>query len=252
MPAVAAPAPLNWFSEVGRLLTGGGWPTHYLVVDTETNSLDVMSDACLPVQVGWLAAEHGAVKHHGALLLDWSRPGTGVDPAWLAETLEATRAGMAARGHPYHVTIDRMKSEGVDPVEGLGAFADLIAQALDGGFWVAGHNLIGFDLPLLARVFRQRLGRAPAIPPGRVLDTMLVERARMLKRCPPADGDGDHVAWLEGVRKVRTVKSNLGEHCVEVYKLAVDASKAHDAGADCRTNYLLIEAMRKLAEATIE
>ena len=242
MPA----APLNYFAAVGAFL--GGWPDDYLVVDVETQGLDPRAATTLPLQLGYCVVEGREVAAAGSVVLDWTRhPGVECGP--LASSIARCRHGMAARGQAYRFSLSVLQAEGVDPLDGLRSYRRLLADTLAGGGRLVGHNFHAYDRPLLEAAFFRHLGEPLEIPASSIFDTGMVEKARVMKTCPPASGLSIDDWYTRTSRRRGRGRWNLGEHCDEVYGLSVDRSASHDAANDCITTMRLMEAMRALTSA---
>jgi DNA polymerase III epsilon subunit-like protein len=237
--------PESWFARLGKYL--GGWPDDYLVADCETQGLDPYSNVTLPLELGWCLVEGRQEACRSEVVLDWTRH-RGVDRMWLAETLDRIRAVMEAKGYSYPYDLDYLADRGVEPREALREFRRLLADAIDAGYRLVGHNFFAYDRPLLVRSMASFCRCPLEIPAESVLDTGMIEKARMLKLFPPAAGELPLAEWYSKVRRSRRrVKWNLSQHCAGVYGIPVEAALAHGASYDCRTNHILLERMRQLA-----
>ena len=237
--------PENWFARIGDFL--GGWPDDYLVLDLETQGLDQFSTTTLPLEFGWCLVENRSVVSDGAVVLDWTRYPR-VDLDWLATTMEKTRNAMVARGLTYPFDISHLQTHGVDPREAITAARRLVKESLAARYRIVGHNLYAFDRPLLERSFASYIRKPLLVPPDAVLDTGMIEKARMLKTYPPSPGELAVRSWYDKIRRANNrVRWNMSEHCARTYGLPVDITEAHAAGYDCRINHLLVERMRKLS-----
>lgn len=232
---------LNWFTEMASFL-GGRLPVDYVVIDTETTGGAPLSDRCLPIQLGWLVVEDCKPTHHGQVVLDWTKDGYAVGDieTWMSQT----RYNMNLKGLHYPFNAQYLRHNGVDPAEALACMAGMMTQAVSAGYWLVGHNILGYDIPLLNRAFVTHCG-LPDIVATRVLDTMLIEKSRLLKQPPPLPGSMPLSAWYVAMRKGRVAGCGL-DTCIKTYSLPVDPQAAHDAGADVLTNHKLVEAMRRL------
>jgi len=232
----------NWFAAMGQFL--GGFPLDYLVLDTETQGVDVQSDDTLILQLGWAVVRQRELVSHGSVLLDWTRPDTGIDLHQLQTRMTAVRAAMAARGRTYQLTVDALQRDGVAPVHALQAVLDLIRRETR----FVGHNLWAFDRVLLERHFRSYLNQPFKFPYDTTFDTGMVEKARMLRLEPPAVGSRAICRWYEQLAQDRRrVKWNLDEHCNQIYRLDGALAEAHDAEFDCLQQHKLLERMHTLS-----
>jgi DNA polymerase III epsilon subunit-like protein len=239
--------PENWFAAMGRFL--GGWPADYLVLDIETNDVDPRNGGTLPLQLGWCLVEGGEISHRGAIGVDWTRHRR-MNVDWLAETIEQTRLRMEKRGRVYHCSIQGLQEHGVEPTEAVSEYRRLIEEAVAGGCRVVGHNFYAYDRVVLERSFAGFLRNPLKFDPAAIVDTGMVEKARMLKEFPPDPGSVELGAWYARIANAgRWTRWGLDRHCSEVYGLGADLAQAHDAAYDCYLNHLLLARMRALAEA---
>lgn len=223
-------------------------PDDYLVVDTETNGMQTDQDLVLPVQVGYALVRGRRVVARDAITINWAK--VMADHRMIREFWDRCRRtaeNMRSRGQECLLTADRVAREGLDPREAWPAYHDLIVGAIADGLPLAGHNIFGFDCPLLEKTAVQ-MGMSLGLDAARILDFGLIEKAIATGMAPPDVGDSI-AHWYARVRNAwRRGKWNLAPHCVEKYGLAADPGLAHDAGYDCWMSHLLIEAMRTLAE----
>lgn len=117
---------------------------------------------------------------------------------------------------------ESFKYNGITPkmLEGQPTFAEIadhVHRILHGRVWV-GHNIVAFDIPVLAEAFA-KIGRDPPVPAG-VLDTLLLVRRHFNRRAGPSNG-----------------MATLGEYFGE-------GIEKHRALADCR---MTLEVMKKVA-----
>jgi hypothetical protein len=225
-------------------------PDDYLVIDTETNGMQTGEDLVLPVQVGYALVRDRQVVVRDAVTINWAKIMGDygmIRKFW--DRCRRTAENMRSRGQECLLTADRVAREGLDPREAWPVYHDLVAGAIAGGLPLAGHNIFGFDCPLLEKTAVQ-MGLALDIRSARILDFGLVEKAISTGMALP--NGGDSIAdWYARVRNApRRGKWNLSPHCVEKYGLAADPGLAHDAGYDCWMSHQLIEAMRSLAEGS--
>lgn len=230
----------------------GGFPDDYLVFDFETNGIDATSPDTLILQIGYCVVDKRVPVDRGSLLLDWTQPDSGVDPGWLANSIERTRSAMAQKGKPYHVTIERMQNEGCHPIQALSDFVDLLTLTGVKGFRYVGHNAYMYDRRLMEAA-SSRYGVPFVFPKDSVLDTGMIEKAMGLRQGFDSRGSSDD--WNEFVyRAYSKTKWSLDGACADRYDLygrsKLAAADAHDAGVDCLLTHHLLEAMRDLSEDT--
>jgi DNA polymerase III epsilon subunit-like protein len=228
-----------WFDAVSRFL--GGWPDDYLVVDTETTGL--RPESHLIVELGWVEVHDRRIADSGSILLDWSREHC-VDFDRVACDLATVRQRMAARGESYRIDAALLKREGVAPAPALAEFVALMTTCHESGMALVGHNVWPFDRLFFQKAMAVFGSRPWLMPPGRLWDTGLLEKARQLT-LHPADDVGRYYDAV--ARDRRSVRYSLGKHCAEVYRLDVDATRTHSTAYDCEITHHLLEAMRSQA-----
>lgn len=232
----------------------GGLPDSYLVADVETNGLSVKDELVLPTQLGYLLAVDRKVEDYGAVVVDWSRvlPDHLKPVFW--EKVRKVERDMAEKGLRCKVPAGRIVAEGEDPRDAWPAYRDMLATALGNGLKVCGHNIVSFDCPLLSRVGLQ-MEAALDFEPHQLLDFGLFEKAINAGLEFPDPAKGTIEQWYHYVKSAfARGKWSLHPHCVEKYGLDIPReialTGAHDAAYDCVSSYLLVEAMRGIADGT--
>jgi len=233
--------PNPWARQLEALL-GGSWPRNYLAFDTETLGPDPANPSNLITQVGWAQAHDGIEIDYGSVILDWTAE-PWINVYYLEEQLAKVTARMAEKGHNYPVTIDRMRSEGLPPSDILPAFKEMLLGAIANGDHIAGHNAWHFDLPLIHLNLKRACDQGLEIPGESVLDTGMVDKARMLE-FPVSEYQDIGCLYSAVYKSGRRARCSLDGHCNEIYNLNIDANEAHDAGVDSRAVVRLVEAMR--------
>jgi DNA polymerase III epsilon subunit-like protein len=224
------------------------FPDDYVVFDVETTGLTPGDD--LITQVGFCLVQDRNVEENGSSLLDWTRC-EGVDQDWLRWRLAETKRQMEAKGKQNHMTYERLRDEGEDPLAVLKEYATLFGDAKDGGYYYLGHNALNFDIPFFQAHFT-RWGPQFNFDSALVVDTGLMEKAAQLNFYPwPGESLVDFYARVYNWKK-KGVFWSLDRNCVPKYKLdlihGLDMTKAHDAGFDCILTHHLFEHYRELAE----
>lgn len=128
----------NWYSAAADYL--GGFPRNYLVLDTETQGVEVDSPRVVPVQLGYALVVDGRCVDHDDYLVDWTRGAAAMAEDAFRGSLDAVRAAMASKGKPYHVDWESIRASGLSPEEALGALGEIVVDALDNGYEIVGHK----------------------------------------------------------------------------------------------------------------
>jgi hypothetical protein len=237
----------DWYRSIARFLCPEGWPENYLVVDIETNGL---GPTALPLQIAWLSVVERKPNPEGSgtLLLDWSREGYGYPADQLGRTIEATRETMASKGKPYHLSLELLQREGVDPSDAMSQIDFAMAEAvMKQGRPIVGFNHFFFDLPIISRILNSSPGFY-AWPAVYLLDLGLIEKARLHRPNLNPVEEEEIGTWYQYVADARLRGQWNLDLARQLYSLDCDPAKAHDAGADCFDTHLLLEAMRRLMQ----
>lgn len=224
------------------------FPRDYLVVDIETTGVERGLD--LIVQIGHCYVLDGVPVDRSGTVLDWtSHPA--INRQWLADRMvrvkrqvEFDRDGRPT-GKRYHLTYDRLRDEGADPVAILRVYRDWFAKLrADRRFFVS-HNGISFDGPFLDEAFQKFLGTSHSFLDGEMFDTGMIEKALR----------GNLGVWTEdspkdffervGKRPLKGVRWALDAFAIPAHNLhvkhALDMSLAHTADYDAYLCHLLFQ-----------
>jgi hypothetical protein len=237
---------MNRYAE---LLAAIGLPDDYLVIDTETNGMDVRNNLTLPVQLGYALVLGRKVEDCGAIVVNWALVLPERFRADFWARCRRADQNMAARGIRCRVPVDRIVAEGADPMIAWPAYHDLVSDALGNGMKVAGHNIMAFDCPLLEKTALQ-MDTELTFDPERLLDFGLIEKAHSASLELPDDVKGTIAQWYSYVKGAFVKGKWSLDTCISKYGLEVDPSLAHDAVQDCLATHLLVEAHRACAEGT--
>lgn len=172
----------------------GAQVTSYVILDTETTSVD-RAEARL-LEVAALRVEHGRVSGQLQLMVSGERI-----PRDVAQLTGIEQDELDRDGQPL---------------------PDVLRQLTEfmGGLPVVGHNVQGFDLPLLRRLYREE-GLPFHVP--FVFDTLLLAPLAFAAEAPPVEGYG-----LEGLH---------ARFCGDAH------DDAHRALADCAATSRLLDRM---------
>jgi len=224
---------------------GGELPKNYVCFDMEGTGLKMAED--LIVELGNCRVIDCKAQEFESLLVDWTTTPF-VDPEWLQTKLEGSHEIMKRKsGSAPKFTVEMLHKYGAAPDTALRTYVEILGQA----DWVAGHNIIRFDLPRLSYSVSEWLGYEFRIPEGRVLDTAALEKARQLRIEPKPDE-----SFYNFQKRVlnsyagKGVKYSLINHVVPLYRLdeqyGLDMSQGHTAGFDAMLVHLFIEELREL------
>jgi DNA polymerase III epsilon subunit-like protein len=238
----------RWKKDLGKRFNYD-LPVDYLCVDLETTGFDRKDD--LIVEIGHCQVVDRSSEYYMSQVLDWTQS-EHVDIAWLEHKLDACKASMAKTGRDYHMTIDRMRSEGEKPEEVLKNYVDLLEATRKLGNVFVGHNFARFDAPFFTFAVGEWLAEEFVFNDGDILDTAVIEKAAQASL--PQQPDESMDEYFKRVMRTPCagVKYNLDQHCVEKYglleKYHLDMSEAHTAGFDAMLCHLLLEEFRLFAD----
>lgn len=184
----------------------------YVVLDLETTGLDTESDE--PVQVAYAIIDHGKTDFTGHVLVRASIPS---HPQ--AEAVHGLTSARLETAKPFEELAPRLY--------------DLLKDSI-----VIGHNALKFDVPMLARMFRQALPNtdAAAWSPS-VFDTCLWSRKltpkgrHTLKAAAErwkVDMGQHHEAWHD-VRTAWSLFTHFIKACPELRELTPEEAIQHQA-----------------------
>lgn len=233
---------------VGQIASSFRFPHDYLTFDTETSGFATNNDWI--TEVGWAVVRNRRIVDSAALILDWTRRPE-VDQLLLRSKLEGLQRIFEEQGRVYHISYEKMRDEGVDPVEGLRVLATLLFQAIQAQEMIIGHG-VRFDRRMLDSHFEEYLQFVLPWDSGPWFDTGLVEKAVQMNR-PPVAGE-TMLEWLDRVNRAGgRAKWNLDRHCASKYQLegrfGAVMKKAHGASYDSQLVYALFETYTQIAEA---
>jgi len=237
---------MSWF----RLLVerSNRLPDNYLVFDVETTGLSVNND--LITQVGYCFVNNKQILASGSTLLDWTSCSE-IDQDWLRNKLIDTKRRMAELGKPYHITYEKLRDLGQQPIHTLDCYFSALEEAQQRSDALVSHNGLGFDIPMLRAHFKRWLNKKLTIQPNQLYDTGIMEKLCQMNLLPNSGEDiGTFLVRLQ-YKRMNGIYWSLDKHCIPKYKLnekyQLDADKAHDAGYDCVITYHLFETFRELS-----
>lgn len=228
----------------------GGFPSSYVVFDTETTGFKKDDDliwnfALLEVVEGRIAASHD-------LIFDWTHASVAqiVDQSWLRAKIDRQQANM---GPKSKLSLAALRT-GLPPGEGLQQMLQLLDQARLAERPFAGHGIINFDIPRIAFQLEEWLGIQWRFGRRDVIDTAALEKALVVELLPrPSETLFDFSRRVLAARKTGA-KWSLDEHCAAKYDLLARTKLAQDdchwAVADCKLCHELLSVYRQLAQGS--
>jgi DNA polymerase III epsilon subunit-like protein len=235
---------MSWFRTMREQFME--FPTFYMVFDVETTGLSPSKD--LVTQVGYCIVEECKAVACGSTILDWTRSPR-VDQDWLRSRLATTKWQMETKGKPCHMTYERLREEGCNPLQVLDMYVAMLREAKARGDHYMGHNTF-FDIPMLEGHFDD-FGPSFTLDKSIVIDTGVMEKAHQLNVFP---NQGESIQdFFRRIRRKRTpgIYWSLDSFCIPKYQLDtkhnLDVKQAHDAEFDCVVTHLLFEQFRELS-----
>ena len=241
----------HWYARMAAFI--GGFPEDYLVFDCETNGLELRSRQTLPVELGWCMVQNRVAVHEGSFMINWGLH-PDIDAAWFEQSVRETERRMQEKGIEQTIAWDTILADGHDPREVVPCFREFLVDAQTNGYKYVGHNIYGFDRPVVENATFTATGDMFRFDYRRFVDTGMIEKSHSAG-IPVPDPGHPVFRWYEDVRGIiRRGKWNLGG-CAQKYGLVekhgLDLSSAHAAGFDCHMNHLLLEAYRELADSCL-
>lgn len=221
------------------------FPDSYLIADCETSGGSHEKDVV--VDIGFSYVQDRMLLRSRSIMLDWTTV-PGFDVALLAERLAKMADVFAEKGKVYPYTVEYLRSMGVPAIEGLGEAVSVLKNWTDSGMFVAGHNFLNFDKPLLHRQSDRWLGLPVFLDDNKIVDTGFIEKA---SQCAQYPWPGERRAeWYHRIQSkfAKNIKWSLDSHCQQRYKLATarEMQQQHTAAFDTVLVYRLIEAQRSM------
>jgi DNA polymerase III epsilon subunit-like protein len=251
---------VNHWSRQFMAQCGGSWPDSYVAIDLEYTGNDYSRDVIC--EVGHVLVENRHITDQLKVVLDWTHS-TIVPKDWLARRLREIALKMANGGHTWRTTWEVMAAEGIDAIEGLRFYYDLIRKAQKRGLPFVGHNAYSSEERTLQANFEGFLNKAFSFGDNSLFDTGAVEKAS-LAMAMAAEGklDSKTAWWLpkagETLRgyfcRVVNVRAsgvywNLADALKRyglVEKHSLDLEKCHSADYDAYVTHLLFEHYRSM------
>lgn len=235
------PAHDDWLRGFAKHI--GGWPTHYLVLDTETTGF---AKTDRPWELGWTISADSQQLSSGDVQVRLSAD-PHIDTYRVQQSLLRTRQIMLDKGNQDWrvVSWDWLNLNGEHPVKVYSDLRELLHSLQTSNYWLVGHNIRRFDLPRLAEQLQIHTG-AQQRPWNidYVLDTQALFFALQLGIKP----HGRLSNWYQQLQRQSqgAVKSNQ-DQCLAM--LGLPAVTAHRACGDTQQGQQIMEACRTIIEA---
>lgn len=230
-----------------RDLIGTNLPSSYCSVDLETTGFS--KDYDLIVEYGHCLVDNGQVVDRLNLVLDWTRHPI-IPQGWLAQQLDYVRNRMAERGMTYHMTMRRLRDEGIDPIKGLNFIYEFLSTLRSNGSFFTTHNGYRFDEDMLAHSFVgfEVCQTRFSFGDFSLFDTQAIEKSRVCARDPKARVRTDDTlrSWCKRLCYMNSgrLRTDLLS-CANKYRLpekyGIDMAMAHTAGFDAYLTHLLFQ-----------
>ena len=216
---------------------------HCVVVDFETSGLGIAKGTAVPLELAFCVLDEQCnIIREMVVLLNWTTdPAT--DQADLKARMEKTAEQMGG-GRRFSATWDRMVAEGVPVREGIDRYMNALNGELKEHRRLAGHNLIGFDMLILAGLAEGMDEFVPAWDPNSYHDTGMIEKGVQMQVIPfPTESPVDYYARIQHGGRY---KWSLHSYCREKYGIKDDEWFAnHAALSDCRLVARVLKAQLK-------
>jgi DNA polymerase III epsilon subunit-like protein len=229
-----------------------GLPRNYLVIDTETNHINQKGEKTWITQAGYVIVQDGKIVTRQGFCLTWDDILSPEDTEIYYTGIDKVADAMRLKGRPTPLTSTIVRQFGHPSRVILANLHELLSDALQ-QYPIVGFNIIGFDIPLIERIFHT-YHQPLRIPTRNCIDVGMIEKGLVSGQAPPDPRHYDLTAWYEHMRRAYCrAKWNLSEHCLQKYLgdrlFELDIGGRHTADYDCELTHLVLEEMRKLAEA---
>ena len=239
-----------WFTEK----YGHHFPRSYMTVDVEFTGADSNKDFVL--DIGHTIVEDGVIVDENNVILDWTRYPK-MDIGWLKNKLDTVRRHVEGN---WDYSIDRIKADGVDPVDALTFYAKLFAVWRGRNMPFILQNGITSDERMIRGNFLRYLGKGFEFPVNGYFDVGAIYKAtQMLENDSPEtvphrmkaypQVDDTLKSYFQRVvhTPIRSVKWSLS-HIMNEYGLMekhfIDTGKLHGARYDAVCVHWVMEEIR--------
>ncbi len=247
----------GWGDSVRKLFGGEPLPKDYFCYDIESSGFSAAKGAVM-LEWGHCLVRDGKVDESFGrmnILLNWfdCKPAV-FEPGQLEYQLERIRNEMRLQNRGWHLTKERIRDEGIDPLEAIQFAYDMIKTMHDQHVVLVTQNGLRFDNKMLEFHFKNELNIPFEFDQTRVLDVGCIEKAGQMLEQHHADAiprpDETLGAYFHRInyKRMPGVKWNA-EHCVEKYGLPINPHHMHSAAEDSYILHLLVERFRGLADA---
>lgn len=224
---------------LATILRGIRATPHCVLVDFETSGLGVTAGTDVPLELAYCVLDdRGNIIREMEVLLNWN--GHPAAPENLQERIEKTAAAMGG-GRRFSATWERIQAEGVPAADGIERFLYALQGELRERRRLAGHNLIGFDLPVLVGMAETLQDFVFPNDMEDYHDVGLVEKGLQMGIVPYPSESPD--AYYIRIRHGGKYKWNLHDYCRKRYNIQDDEWFAnHAALSDCRLTARVLKA----------
>jgi DNA polymerase III epsilon subunit-like protein len=252
----------NYIFDLMRKDNFRNFPNDYLVIDVETTGVEFHKGTPnytgdLITQLGSCVVRDGIAVKQSAVTLNWPLLSC-ISTESLRERMLQTKRNVEFKdgvptGKTYHLSVEKLAT-GVNPIEGLREFRELLSFNRERGCFLVAHNGWKFDV----RMLEDHLGywlKADNQPftfkNNELVDTGMIVKGAQTNLTPYTTEPVR--TWSNRVANARLkgIYWSLDNYCIPTYRLEerhyLDKSEAHDAGYDCYITHLLFEEFKNIA-----
>lgn len=227
-------------------------PANYLVLDLETTGLHVGSARIW--QLGLYIVADGVPQHEGGLSIWLQTPEADLKKA----DFEINRRANLKRPQAFNrITKDdkfyadegaaflkEVKTQGVDRIQGLTTFINLIHSYVEAGFPIVGQNVAKFDLPHIEWECKTQ-GVDLDLSKMKLIDTgIMIKAATLGRKRVPRESDMEFYRRV-GYERAKGVYFAIERFAIPYWDLDtmydLDMTAAHNAGFDCYVTSLILK-----------
>lgn len=233
-----------------RKLYGGVWPRNYCCFDLESTGFGMTYDVV--TELGHVLVQDGKITDRLSIILDWTKHKV-VPLYWLEKRLATLKQAMLLKGRKSHITIERMRAEGMEPEKALAFYHKFMTTLLDREVTMVAHGGYTFDEKMFAANLKG-FGVAETFSFGdnSLLDTDGIEKASQCLHLPKMYPEPNDTlrSYFHRVKYARVpgIKSTLDEHCFNKYgfgeKYGLKKKDMHGTDPDSYCCHLLMEEWR--------
>lgn len=242
---------MSWFQHFSRI-----WPLpdSYLTIDVETSGLKCTEDYLCTF--GYAIVHNRAVHQTGYIVLNWYLDPK-LDKEEFTQDLLKTEERMRELGKNFFHTPTYLQQFGMQPRMALEAIHQVLMNARNAGYPLAGFNGYNFDANFIQAHILDFLSTDYMIGDDEMFDLGMMEKACQLSledEPLPKSGESKR-AWAFRIGKLRRrgVTWSLDKHCMPKYDLSRRCSlppeMAHRSDFDAVCLHHLFEQYRQLVTA---